>query len=104
MFAMEGMAHGRAVICHLEPRYLDLYRGAGLIGHDEPPLIEADTQTIKTVLRRLCEDRAEVARMGKRGRAYVERVHSLDSIGAEFAETLKGLGVEPDLVSSETGS
>jgi len=41
MLAMEGMALGKPVICHIRPQYRDLYVGVGLLDEDELPLVDS---------------------------------------------------------------
>ena len=99
MFAMEGMAHGRAVICHQDPRYLALFRNQGLLAEAEPPLIDATERSIKSVLAELCANRSLVAEHAQACRDYVLRHHSVEYMGEQFASILSNAGV-----AASTGS
>jgi glycosyltransferase involved in cell wall biosynthesis len=95
MFAIEAMALGLPVLCYLREAYLRAYREAGLIDEAEVPLINCCPETVTDTLRRVVHDPEERVRAGRRGRAYVERHHSLEAVGARFARIQCELGVEP---------
>lgn len=91
MFALESMALSTACICYIDPDLEKLYVRAGLLDPGEMPLISATPETIKNDLRRLCLNRSDLAACGRRGRAYVEKHHSLDAIGRIFNDIQKSL-------------
>lgn len=96
MFALEAMALGKPVVCHVRPQYRDLFAAAGLIAHDEIPLIDASLFTIKETLRELAaRPRGELREIGRRSREFVVKHHSLDAIGATFDRINRQLGVMP---------
>jgi glycosyltransferase involved in cell wall biosynthesis len=97
MFAIEAMASSKPVICYLREDLLNLYRCAGLIANDEPPLINSNPLSLKDDLRRLINDRESVRRIGIKGRQYVERVHSLEYVGSVFDSINKSIGLSPSL-------
>ena len=104
MFAIEAMASGKPVICHLRADLGALYVGAGLLdSFDEIPIISADVHTFKSVLRRLYQDRDELVRAGARGRAYIDRRHSTASISQVFAAILRPLIGQPGAVAVDAG-
>ena len=96
MFAIEAMAMGKPVICHLRADLLRLYRTEGLLQPHEPPLIDADPATIMQVLREISEDRSRLAAVAQAGPTYVERRHSLRAIGAVFERINRSMGLAPD--------
>ena len=85
MFAIEGMALGKPVICHIRPQYRDLYVAAGLIDAAELPLVDASIFTIKETLRRVASlTRRELRAIGLQSRSFVEKHHSFTAVGAAF--------------------
>jgi glycosyltransferase involved in cell wall biosynthesis len=82
LFAIEGMALGKPVLCYLRPDLLELYTLYSFAGgcpvFDTPPL------QIKDRLRELVEDPQLRAELGEQGRRYVEAHHSLESVGRMF--------------------
>lgn len=100
MFTLEAMAMGKPVICYLRPDLKELFIGAGLIELDELPIVEASLFTVKNTLRTLADmDRAELAAIGEKSRAFVEKHHSLEAVGAIFAEINRSIGVRPSMPS-----
>ena len=96
MFAIEAMALGKPVVCYIRPDLRALYVNAGLLEPNELPTIDATPQTVKEVLRSLAtRDRHELAALGRSGQTYVQRHHSLEVIGADFARINRLLGVAP---------
>jgi len=95
MFAIEAMAMGKPVICYLREDLRRLYLTEGLLGENEPPLINADLLSIKETLRGLARDRGRLAEIGRAGRDYVERRHSIRAIGAVFDRINRSLGLAP---------
>ena len=95
MFALEAMCLNKPVLCYLRDDLIELYRRAGLIEDDEIPLISSDALHIEETLRWCCENREALRARGERGRAYVQKHHSLDAIGRDFGEVLTGLEVSP---------
>lgn len=70
--AVEAMALGKAVVARLDERAL---RRVPSDFRAELPIVHADASSLPDVLRRLAEERAELAELGRRGRAFVERHH-----------------------------
>jgi glycosyltransferase involved in cell wall biosynthesis len=79
-FAIECMAIGRPVVCHLSPRF-----AAHHPEWAEAPIVSATPDTIVDELRRLVRDRALREQLGRRGPEYVRRHHSLEAVGAALA-------------------
>lgn len=95
MFALEAMALEKPVLCWLRPDLVDLYVKAGLVEPGEIPLIPASPLDVEARLRWAVEHREALAELGRRGRRYVERHHSLARIGAELSRILHTIGVAP---------
>lgn len=75
----ELMALGKAVICYIREEDLRFLPGTMA---DDLPVINADPLTITSVLRRvLSMPRSELAQLGRRSRAYMERWHHPGDIG-----------------------
>lgn len=97
MFAIEGMAMGKPVLCYVREDLEDLYIQAGLLDRAELPLVKCHPMNVKEVIRDLAlAPPSALTSLGQRGRAYVERRHSLDSIGNMFSRINEGLGIQRD--------
>lgn len=94
MFALEGMAMSKPVICYLRDDLVDLYLSTGAIS-EPPPLISATQITIKDRLRELALNRGSLGQIGASGHAYAEKYHSLEAIGEVFCKVNQGLGISP---------
>lgn len=95
MFALEGMAMCKPVLCYLRPDLKALYERAGLIAPGEIPIVECSPETVKAAIRDLVERRSELPALGRRSREYALRHHSLDAIGAVFDRINRKMGVDP---------
>lgn len=95
MFALEAMSMGKPVLCYLRPDLIELYETAGLIEHDEIPIISCDQLSVKDTIRSIAEDRSLLDGLPERGRAFVRDHHSLEFIGAEFDRINRSIGIEP---------
>ncbi|WP_139273116.1 glycosyltransferase [Pseudomonas migulae] len=97
MFAIEAMASGKPVICHLRRDLEELYVAAGLLdGFDEIPIIRADAFSLKEVIRTLHTDRDILVSAAERGRGYIERHHSVEAISLAFSKILAKLIGPPE--------
>jgi hypothetical protein len=85
MFAIEAMALGKPVLCYVRDDLEELYIRVGLLERGELPLIKCSPKDLNEVLENLIVDRLGLQEIGARGRAYVEKHHSLDSIGVMFS-------------------
>jgi glycosyltransferase involved in cell wall biosynthesis len=79
MFAIEGMALGKPVICFLNDRFKPHHPE-----WDECPIVSADPDGLEGALRRLVGDPALRHELGRRGPDYVRAYHSLESVGADM--------------------
>lgn len=97
MFAIEAMASGKPVICHLRRDLEELYVASGLLdSFDEIPIIRADAFSFKDVIRTLHADRNILVSAAGRGRGYIERHHSVESISLAFSKILAKLIGPPE--------
>lgn len=94
MFALEGMAAGRAVVCRLREDLLVRYRGEGVISNDEPPLLDAGVANIRDLLLDLVGKPEKIRRIAEAGPDYVARRHSLEVAGERFRKIFHDLGVD----------
>ncbi len=95
MFAIEAMAMGKPVLCYLREDLERLYIDAGLLQEKEVPLINCRPATVKETLRMLMQDPARLVDAASRGPAYVKRHHSLEAVGAVFADINRKIGLPP---------
>lgn len=94
MFAIEGMAMGKPVVCRIRDDLREFYEEVGALRVGELPLVSATPATVKDELRSLCElSASERKELGIKGRGYVEKYHSTESIGAWFDEINRDLGI-----------
>jgi glycosyltransferase involved in cell wall biosynthesis len=91
VFAIEGMALGKPVICYLRDDLIDLYVASGLLEENELPLVNASPANIKQVIKNLSMDRSKLKEMGRHSRAFVEKHHSIESLGKLFDGINKNL-------------
>jgi hypothetical protein len=77
LFAIEGMALGKPVVCYLADRFRPAHPE-----WDECPIANANPDTLADVLRELVTSPDLRRRLGERGPEYVRRWHSLESVGA----------------------
>lgn len=95
MFAIEAMAMGKPVLCYIREDFERLYIDAGLLKENEIPLINCTPRNVKSTLRMLMRDPARLKDAGKRGPNYVRRHHSVEAVGAVFADINKAIGIVP---------
>ncbi len=77
MFGIECMAMGKPVVAYLREDILEHHPWM-----TECPIANANPATLRERLIELINDPAQRQRLGKDGRSYVERYHSLEAIGA----------------------
>jgi hypothetical protein len=95
MFAIEAMAMGKPVLCHLRSDLVELYTIAGLVKPDEIPVINCNPLTVKAAIRALAKDRSRLKELGKRSREYVLKHHSVEVVGKVFEKINRSIGVAP---------
>ncbi len=100
MFALEGMSMRRAVICNLRSDLVALHAAEGTQPEGGFPFVQADCTDIARVLGELHDQPDRIREAGLRGRAFVERHHSLQA-GARLFGAIQGrLGVATSSMGS----
>lgn len=75
--ALEAMALGRPVLCFL--------RGADMmIDPDTCPIINADPQSVYSVLKDCVDGHIDLTRLGRASRGYIEKHYSIDAVAVRF--------------------
>jgi len=95
MFALEALSMGTPVLCYLRPDLVDLYEHAGLVTRDEIPIITCDPSNVKETIRAIALDRGLLDGLPEKGHAFVEKHHSLRSVGATFDRINRAAGITP---------
>ena len=80
--AIEAMASGKPVLCYLREDIRRLYTLFSFAG--ESPIVSAPPEQIADKLRWLYENPEVCEELGRNGRTYVEKYHSLEAIGGYF--------------------
>jgi len=80
LFAIEAMSLGKPVLCYLNPRFAPWHPE-----WSECPIVSASPDQLLEQLRLLATDRRYRQAVGDRGPAYVEKWHSLESVGRDMA-------------------
>lgn len=88
-FALEAMALGKPVMCYI--RNPEQY----LLEPQECPIINTHVDTLRDDLRRLVLTRDQLAGIGQRGRAYVERHYSRAAFAGRLQRAYQDLGITP---------
>ena len=88
MFAIEAMALGKPVVTFLHDEAVRRTEEAFGV---EVPIVHATKETLADALRPLVESPEERRRVGAASRAYVERVHDADAVGARLIDLYAGL-------------
>jgi glycosyltransferase involved in cell wall biosynthesis len=83
VFALEAMALGKPVVCHLRPEVVQQAETAYGV---QVPIVPATKETLVDALRPLVESPAERRRIGAASRAYVEQVHDVDRIAERLID------------------
>jgi hypothetical protein len=86
-FALEAMALGKPVMCYI--RKPEQY----LLEPHECPIINTHVDTLRDDLRRLVMTRDQLANIGQRGRAYVERHYSRAAFAGRLQRAYQDLGI-----------
>lgn len=77
--ALEGMASGKPVLSYMREDLRRLYTLYSFAG--ESPIVNTPIEQIEENLRKLYYDPGLCEELGSRGRAYIERYHSLEAMG-----------------------
>lgn len=95
MFAIEGMAMRRPVLCYLRSDLVEFYVESGLWVKDEIPLVNTTHDSIIEQIRMFLKKPNEIAEIGNVSRQFVKKHHSIEVIGNVFRAINKSLGVYP---------
>jgi hypothetical protein len=86
--ALEAMALGKPVISYVRDRRL-------LLAPEECPLLDADPDHLEAVLLDCLIGRYDLAALGRQGRAYVEKYHSIDAVAVRLGQLYLRTGSLP---------
>lgn len=78
LLAIEAMALGKPVVGYIHEEAARRTEAAFGV---RPPIVSATKETLTETLRRLVADPADRRRIGEESRAYVERVHDVETVG-----------------------
>jgi glycosyltransferase involved in cell wall biosynthesis len=96
--ALEGMSSELPVIANIEDSNLmNLFRTYSFL--DECPIYSANSLNIKDRIRELVLDEALRAELGKKGREFVEKYHSLDVLSDELVMIFNSLESKKSLLN-----
>jgi hypothetical protein len=79
LFAIEGMALGKPVLCYLNPRFARHHPEWA-----DSPVVSASPDTLEAELRALVVDPERRRALGVRGPEYVRAIHSREAVGARL--------------------
>lgn len=79
LFAIEGMALGKPVMCYLRQDLFTFHPEWA-----ECPIVNTNPDNLKQQLTRLITDSRLREELGQRGRDYVRKYHSLESVGKQL--------------------
>lgn len=101
MFTLEALSMEKPVLCYLRDDLLKLYQFAELIQPDEIPIINTSIDQIELKLKELCDNRCLLPKIGKAGREYLNKHHSIQAVGKIFDSINRSLGILPQHDSLE---
>jgi glycosyltransferase involved in cell wall biosynthesis len=90
VFAIEAMALGKPVLTYLHDEATERSEKAFGV---RVPIVSATKETLADRLRPLVESPEERRRIGAESRAYVERVHDIDRVGAQLLAVYERIGL-----------
>jgi glycosyltransferase involved in cell wall biosynthesis len=93
LFALEGMAMGKPVLCNLRNDLIELFVKADMVERHEIPLINTDLLDIADKIRWAYYNREELSAIGEKGRDFVQKHQSVERFGRNFSEILNALGI-----------
>ena len=103
MFAVEAMAMGKPVLCHIRADFEDFFIQEGLLEPGELPIIQCSPQNVKETLVQLIENRDQLISLGERSRNFVLKHHSTEAMGKVFDRINRSMGIVPSMPSSVGG-
>jgi len=93
MFAIEAMSMKKPVLCYIREDLLELYIKSNLLEEGELPIIQCNILEIEEKIRWATTHIDDLRLIGERGRAFVQKHHSLESIGGKFTNYLNSIGM-----------
>lgn len=87
MLSIEAMSCNKPVMCYLRDDLITLYKTADLF--KDCPIINANIENVKEKIAWCYNNRVELNSMAKKGRHFVRRNHSLESVGDVFDRAIK---------------
>ncbi len=84
--SIESMSVGRATICFIRESYFE-YINYG----NDLPIINADINNIHDVIKQIYFDRQSIVDIGVKSRSFVEKIHSLNSVGVDLFKIYQSL-------------
>jgi glycosyltransferase involved in cell wall biosynthesis len=84
ILSVEAMALGKPVLCYIREDLKDEYPA-------DLPIVSANPNTLEAHLERLLSDGEERTRLGRRGREYAEKRHSLGAVGRKLVSLYESL-------------
>ena len=99
MFAVEAMAMGKPVLCHIRADFEDFFIQEGLLEPGELPIIRCSPRNVKETLVQLIEDRDRLVSLGDRSRKFVLKHHSTEAMGKVFDRINRSMGIVPSMSS-----
>ncbi len=105
MFALEGMAAGKPVLCYLREDLVRLYTDVGLVRDGEIPLVRCTAATIKDVIRDLATSKRDTLQsIGLKGQEFVRKHHSVEAVGRVFDAINRRIGITPTRIDGDRGA
>jgi hypothetical protein len=86
LFPIEAMALGKPVLCYMPDRLRPYHPEWA-----DAPIVNASPETLSDELRTLVLDAGLRRELGRRGPPYVQRYHSLESVGADLDRIYRSL-------------
>lgn len=83
IFAIECMALGKPVLCHIHKNLVSYY--------EELPIINTSPKTIYGDLKKLIENPRKIEEIGRKGREYVEKNHDSIKIAKQLIDIYRNL-------------
>lgn len=80
--SVEAMAMGKPVVCYLNGDAIRLLPG-------DNPIVNADPDTVKDVIRKLVVNGSLRSELGAKGRRYIEQHHDAVKLAAQYVELYK---------------
>ncbi len=87
-FSIEALANGVPTICFISEEYKTLYASALATENFNLPFIEANVLTLENVLRECCLKNFDFNKISQDGKVFVEKYHSLQTMGELFRQAI----------------